>query len=650
MKDLDDRVQGPDLRDQVARPDRAGREQGQRGVDVLRAVVKRGHQIDLAVVQARRVERRRRAPGQSSEQQHFSAARRPRRRRAPDRVRSCALDHDIGPVRPHRPERAAGIGGGVDRARRSRPGRLLARAGAAAHGGDLEAAAARFENVEQSDRTEPDHRDARSRERAEPPPGVHDAGERLEKRGLDVRQPLRFRQEVPAHDAGRQPERVPVGPDGHLAEQGLAQILASEAAGSARAARRRRHEHDGLPGRDVRHARADGDDVAGPLVSERAEGDAGMPAAVGLEVRAARQRGADADDHLAVGRHGQHGVGQRQRVGRAEHGLPDRSSVRWGVALCHGRGDEVRRGPRQLLIARADRRASPPVGRGRSVEFPERAAGDRAPRLAKCEKPLEHPGIALVGGAQAPVRHPVQRPLDLPDVVVGQPPVAPDELVEVAEPVAHDAPGPVHVGIDVAHHEIVHGPEPRAASVEAEIPRARHGAPASVPLKHEQLVIQAVLRLEIDDERRVAVLAEHRGGRQHRLDAVRGPLPDDTAKRPERPARGLPVVRQGAQIRLDVARRPMRAENGPLPRREARCGLCTRLAAGGATGGAVRRGGPCHTRDRWVSTRERNASSTCKYRSGSSRCAVCELFSNRTHSDPEMPRCTVSAMAGVASS
>ena len=70
-------------------------------------------------------------------------------------------------------------------------------------------------------------------------------------------------------------------------------------------------------------------------------------------------------------------------------------------------------------------------------------------------------------------------------------------------------------------------------------------------------MIELVDRFEADDERRIAVLLEHRGRKQRRLEAVRGAMPDDAAKAAQRGAarRRLGVVGKRVQVALNRERR-----------------------------------------------------------------------------------------------
>jgi hypothetical protein len=75
-------------------------------------------------------------------------------------------------------------------------------------------------------------------------------------------------------------------------------------------------------------------------------------------------------------------------------------------------------------------------------------------------------------------------------------------------------------------------------------------------LIHEDHVIQLVDRFEADDERRVAVLFEHRRGKKRRLETVRRVMADDAPEAAQRGAAGwrLGVVPKRIQVALDGER------------------------------------------------------------------------------------------------
>ena len=111
-----------------------------------------------------------------------------------------------------------------------------------------------------------------------------------------------------------------------------------------------------------------------------------------------------------------------------------------------------------------------------------------------------------------------------------------------------DAPGEIDVGVEIAGRERARRGEHRLPPVQPRIARAGHGPPkgsdhsrGQTPfwlLVYEDHMIELVDRFEADDERRIPVLLEDRGGEQRRLEAVRRAMPDDAAKAAQRGAPG----------------------------------------------------------------------------------------------------------------
>ena len=144
-----------------------------------------------------------------------------------------------------------------------------------------------------------------------------------------------------------------------------------------------------------------------------------------------------------------------------------------------------------------------------------------------------------------------QHPFDLPDIGFGQPPVVIAQDPQIDHGVAGDAAGEVDVRLDIAERQRPRRGEHGKAPVQSGIPRSRHRSPALLLLIDEQHVIEQVGRFEAEDQRRVPVLLEDRGGEQRGLEAMRTAVANDAAEAAERgsPA-GLLVVRQAIQVPL----------------------------------------------------------------------------------------------------
>src|SRR2546429_3692225 len=150
--------------------------------------------------------------------------------------------------------------------------------------------------------------------------------------------------------------------------------------------------------------------------------------------------------------------------------------------------------------------------------------------LTVCAKPREQAQIAAIRRAQSAVRNLDEILLDLPDIREGQAPVVLAQGAQVHQLVAGDAPGEVHVWIEVAPHEITNAAEHRFAAVQARIPGPGHRAPPTSVAKHVDHMVHPIFGLEADHTRGVAVLLQNHGSDERRLETERCLVPDDLAK------------------------------------------------------------------------------------------------------------------------
>src|SRR2546427_6304657 len=170
---------------------------------------------------------------------------------------------------------------------------------------------------------------------------------------------------------------------------------------------------------------------------------------------------------------------------------------------------------------------------------------------------------------QAAVRHPDERLFHRPDIPGREPPVG-SERPEVQNPVPVDAAREIDERIDVGVDEVPDGTKHGLATMEAWVPRARHGAiPASIAEQEDDMV-EVVLGFEIDDDRRISVLLQDRRCAQRTLETMDLVRPDDAAKRVE----GLPmffmIVGQRLEPSLYLLRRVGGFDDGAFSRRECR--------------------------------------------------------------------------------
>src|SRR5205085_338297 len=89
--------------------------------------------------------------------------------------------------------------------------------------------------------------------------------------------------------------------------------------------------------------------------------------------------------------------------------------------------------------------------------------------------------VASVGGVNRAVRNLLQVALDLPDVPGREAPVVVAEFVKVRHAVARDAARRVNVSVEVAPGELPQVSKDRAATVKAQVARARDRAPQAAP-------------------------------------------------------------------------------------------------------------------------------------------------------------------------
>src|SRR3989454_2699074 len=177
--------------------------------------------------------------------------------------------------------------------------------------------------------------------------------------------------------------------------------------------------------------------------------------------------------------------------------------------------------------------------------------------------------VPRVGRLQAPVRHPDGRLTRRPDVPGRAPPVG-SQRPEVQKPVPVDAAREIDERIDVGVDEVPDGTKHGLATMEAWVPRARHGAiPASIAEQEDDMV-EVVLGFEIDDDRRISMLLQDRRCAQRTLETMDLVRPDDAAKRVE----GLPmffvIVGQRLEPSLHLLRRVGGLDDGAFSRREHR--------------------------------------------------------------------------------
>src|SRR2546422_6387581 len=177
--------------------------------------------------------------------------------------------------------------------------------------------------------------------------------------------------------------------------------------------------------------------------------------------------------------------------------------------------------------------------------------------------------VPRVGRLQAPVRHPDERLFHRPDVPGREPPVG-SQRPEVQNPVPVDAAREIDERIDVGVDEVPDGTEHGLASMEAWVPRARHGAKSGPVAEQEDDMVEVVLRFEIDDDRRKSMLLQDRRRAQGALETMDLVRPDDPAKRVE----GLPlffmIVGQRLEPSLYLLRRVGGFDDGAFSRREHR--------------------------------------------------------------------------------
>lgn len=143
--------------------------------------------------------------------------------------------------------------------------------------------------------------------------------------------------------------------------------------------------------------------------------------------------------------------------------------------------------------------------------------------------------------------HVDEGPLHRPDVPRAEPPVDAVKGSEVEDSVPVDTSRHVDVRVEIAPHEVADRSEHGLAAEKSWVAGLRDGAPPPIASEHEDDVIEVVNRLHIEEEWRVSVLLQDHGGRKGGLEAVRSPEADDDAKRPERLASLLEVVREPAK-------------------------------------------------------------------------------------------------------
>src|SRR5882672_6321724 len=143
-------------------------------------------------------------------------------------------------------------------------------------------------------------------------------------------------------------------------------------------------------------------------------------------------------------------------------------------------------------------------------------------------------------------------------------PVIVTELGEVRKPVTFYSAGEIHIRIEITPRQIPEGSKQRLAAVQSNITRTANRAPQTAFLKNENHVIEQILRLDIQQQRRIAVLFQNHGCTDRGFKAV-GFMPFyHFTERPKRATVALPVVGHGAEKSLHLRRLAKRFDQSPL--------------------------------------------------------------------------------------
>src|SRR5919107_343255 len=177
----------------------------------------------------------------------------------------------------------------------------------------------------------------------------------------------------------------------------------------------------------------------------------------------------------------------------------------------------------------------------------------------------EESAVAALGGAQGLVRKLLQVALDLPDVPRREAPVVAAQLVEVGEAVAEYARRRVDVRVEVAPGELAQVSEDGLSPVEPNVARARDRAPKAAAAEDEDDVVEPVLRLEAQEQGRVAVLFEHGRREERGLKTMRLAALHDAAEAAQRRPRALAVVPKPGEVTLHLLGAAQSLHERPFP-------------------------------------------------------------------------------------
>ena len=111
-----------------------------------------------------------------------------------------------------------------------------------------------------------------------------------------------------------------------------------------------------------------------------------------------------------------------------------------------------------------------------------------------------------------------------------EPPIIVPEFVKARHTVPLDPPGHIDIRVEVTPDELPQVSKQRLSSVQARVARPRDRSPKSIPLKHEDHMVQRVDRLEAEDERRVAMPLHRHRREERRFETVRASVADDAAE------------------------------------------------------------------------------------------------------------------------
>ena len=153
----------------------------------------------------------------------------------------------------------------------------------------------------------------------------------------------------------------------------------------------------------------------------------------------------------------------------------------------------------------------------------------------------------------------------------GETPVVVAKVIKIRDAVSFEPAGEIDKRIEVTQRHFSEGSIDCLAPMQPGVARARDRAPAPVLLEDVDHVVQEILRLQTQQQRRIAVLFEYHCRADCRFETVSFLSFENFTKRSNSAAILLPVVRERTEVALYPKRSVELLDEFPLGIRETFC-------------------------------------------------------------------------------